>query len=175
MLSLPLCLILPYGKNQTDLNHQCHCFYPVHPDLICQSSCSELMQNGLKCSFILPLTGHAFYFAQCNSPQPQTCCVHTLAPLVTPCPAVVPAPLCAHETIAHIGFITDTCFITRPFGSWLHTPEHSHVLLFLQVFYVKFSAIRAFSISAFELDFVRSSSFSLSSQPVKAQSSYCQL
>lgn len=37
-------------------------------------------------------------------------------------------------------------------------------------FCVKLSAIRAFSTFAFELDFIRSSSFSLSSQPAKAQS-----
>lgn len=29
--------------------------------------------------------------------------------------------VCAHETVVHICFITDTCFITRPFRSWLHT------------------------------------------------------
>lgn len=55
------------------------------------------------------------------------------------------------------------------------TPEHSHVLLYLKFFCVNLSAIRAFSTFAFELDFIRSSSFSLSSQPVKAQSSSCQL
>lgn len=37
-------------------------------------------------------------------------------------------------------------------------------------FCVKLSAIRAFSTFAFELDFIRSLSFSLSSQPAKAQS-----
>lgn len=55
------------------------------------------------------------------------------------------------------------------------TPEHSPVLMYLRFFYLNLSAVRAFSTFAFEFDFIRSSSFSLSSQPVKAQSSYCQL
>lgn len=117
----------------------------------------------------LPLTRHAFCFAQCNPPLLQACCVLIFASLVIAHPADVPSPLWAPGTVAHTWFITDTSFITWPCRSWLHTGALL-CAVYILFFCVKLSAIRAFSTFAFELDFIRRSSFSLPSQPAKAQS-----
>lgn len=163
-----LYLILTYGKMQT-------IYVPVST---CMAwSCLLVQLHWTEAGWVymwvfehtLPLTRHAFCFAQCNQPLLQTCCVLTFASLVIAHPAVVTSPLWAHETVAHICFITDTCFITWPCGSKLHTRTFL-CAVYILFFCVKLSAIRAFSTFAFGLDFIRSSSFSLSSQSAKAQS-----